>query len=39
MFYTFGANAHLVLRIVLEETLDATAWELNNKAVSTTSSN
>ena len=25
---TFGANAHLVLSVVLEETLDTTTWEL-----------
>ncbi len=25
---TFGADAHLVLRAVLQETLDTTAWEL-----------
>jgi hypothetical protein len=28
MSRTFGANSHLVLRVVLEETLDTTAGEL-----------
>ena len=28
---TFGADAHLVLRVVLEETLDATAGKLWKK--------
>jgi hypothetical protein len=27
-FLTFRANTHFVLRIVLEETLNTTAWEL-----------
>lgn len=26
--HTFGADAHLVLGVVLQETLDTTAWEL-----------
>lgn len=26
--HTFGADAHLILGVVLEETLDTTAWEL-----------
>lgn len=31
---TFGTNAHLVLRIVLEETLDTTAGKLYAKDIS-----
>lgn len=31
---TFGTNAHLVLRVVLEETLNSTARELDNKRTS-----
>ena len=26
--HTFGTNAHLILGVVLQETLDTTAWEL-----------
>ena len=28
---TFGANAHFVLRVVLEKTLYTTAWELERR--------
>jgi hypothetical protein len=28
--HTFRTNAHLILRVVLQETLDTTAWELQN---------
>ena len=30
---TFGTDAHLVLRIVLEETLDTTTRELDNRQI------
>jgi hypothetical protein len=31
---SFSSNAHLVLGVVLEETLDTTAWELEKWVVS-----